>query len=261
MPRAQGDAVFLPNQLVGRGSRETAVGRFEIAEVGASSHSKHSRSVRVTLDPDESVDDGWVASSLVHDHLDIGLVRIGDLSSEAALLDPLAKSLGQFFRLLVGDDYFRTAYVRTRPELNQFLTSRPGLSHLVLIAHGRPDGLRLIGDSPSAGFADWIPGAEAAGLLPDAKTPGTHLLSLACHTGKAAFSKPASTATRVRTVVAPIDSLHGAIASQFTQTAFTEHLLHGRTWPVAIRRAKSATPGTSSFRLWSDGHLLKGATS
>ncbi len=258
-----GQYVFVPNGLVGRSRESTAVGRFRIAEVGAGSGSpRRLRSVRVVLKPEEDPDSGWVAASLVHPKIGINIVRIGDLSSEIALLDPLAKSLDHFMRLLVGHDYFNLTYVRTQLELEQFWAKRRGATtHLVLIAHGKSDAIRLVGSDANAGFEQWFSGEEFSTLLDShGADPGVHLLSLCCLTGYAAFAGTVSSVAAIRTCAAPLRDVHGAVASQFCQTLFAEHLLHGTTWPIAFRHARASTPGTSTFRLWQDGGLVQGAS-
>lgn len=262
MTHEAGQTVFVPNFLVGRQRAETALSPFEIVQVGGEEdEAVHGRSVRVALTPDEDADDGWVATSLVHDRVGVVVVRIGDLTTESALLDPLAKTIDHYFRLLVGSDYVRVVYLRALTELEQFWTQyRTFTSHLVLIAHGRTDAVRLLGDE-SLGFEQWLTGTEVATLM-DAHgdDPKFHVLSLCCRTGYAAFAQKVSAATAVRTCAGPIHDVHGAIASQFAQTLFAEHFLHGRTWPIAFKHARKATPGTSSFRLWKDSKMIHGAS-
>lgn len=43
------------------------------------------------------------------------VLRVGDLSTEATLLDPLAKSALQYLRLLISDTEVRMLHVRTTP--------------------------------------------------------------------------------------------------------------------------------------------------
>lgn len=257
MAYLQGQHVFVPNDLVGRHRAPSAVDRYEIAEVGAPG--QHARSVRVILSADEDADAGWVAAARVHERIGISLVRVGDLGSETALLDPLAKSLDHFLGLVVGHDYFKVAYVRTQVEFEQFWSQHHGFtSHLILIAHGRDDAIRLIGGN--ADFEHWMTGDALAGVLDvHGGQPGAHVLSLCCRTGYAAFSGSLTGAAAVRTCIAPIRDVHAAVASQFAQTLLAEHLLHGRTWPIAFRRARAATLGTSAFRLWRDGAIAHGA--
>lgn len=259
---AVGDSVFVPNELVGRTKERTAVSPFEIVEVGGESDGpNHRRSIRVKLRPDENADDGWVARSRIHQKIGITLVRVGDLATETDLLDPLAKSLGHFLRLLVGHDYFHMTYLRTVAEFKQlWAQQRSGTTHLVLVGHGRSDAIQFLPDAASKA-ADWVSGADFAKLL-DAHgpLPKVNVLTLACMTGLADFARPVSKATAVGSCAGAIHDVHGAVASQFGQTIFAEHLLQGRTWPVAFRSAREGTPGTSTFRYWRNGKLLHGAS-
>lgn len=259
----EGQAVFVPNSLVGRVDARTAVGRYEIVEVGSAGNAdaERRRSVRVALRPDENPDDGWVASSRLHEGIGITLVRVGDLATETDLLDPLTKSIAHYLRLLVGHDYFHLAYLRTIAELrNVWAQRRGGTTHLVFVGHGREDAIQFV-PNDAAEAPEWLSGAALATLL-DAHgaNPRVNVLSLACLTGRAAFAKSVSNAGSVRSCSAPLHEVHGAIASQFVQTVFAEHLLQGRTWQVALRLARSRTPGTGTFRCWQEGALQQGAS-
>jgi hypothetical protein len=162
----------------------------------------------------------------------------------------------------VGDDYFKIAYLRTRSEFSWFWQrERNNISHLIITAHGRRDAIRFIGGTQAPDFEDWMTGHELGEFVdqPDALAP-IHLLSLACRTGYAEFAGQVSSAASCRDCVGPLHDVHGAIATQFCQTLFVEHLLHGRTWPIAFRHARQSTPGVSTFRLWAEGRLREGAT-
>lgn len=253
--------VFVPGSLVGRTGGPTAIERFQVAEIGSDSPgSANRKSIRVTLKPEENPEDGWVARSRVHTEISVVLVRIGDLGSETALLDPLSKSLIHFLRLLVGDDYFTLSYLRTEQELRVFWAKNSRTTHLILIGHGRRDGIRFVGDPDEDGA--WMTGTTLGEILASSATTNrqVHVLNLACLTGYAAFSQGLSRNGAIRTCVAPMHALHGAIASQFTQTLLSEHLLWGRTWSIAFRHARTGTPGTSTFRLWQNGRLSQGTT-
>ncbi|PND54337.1 hypothetical protein CRM90_28405 [Mycobacterium sp. ENV421] len=50
------------------------------------------------------------------------LVRIGDFLTEATLLDPLAKSVLQYLRLMLPDDLITFLKVRTLNELQEWWT-------------------------------------------------------------------------------------------------------------------------------------------
>ncbi|MDQ3434530.1 MAG: hypothetical protein M3481_07615, partial [Actinomycetota bacterium] len=76
----------------------------------------HGRSITVDDVGGSTVD---VGSVMVHDsRIGFLIIRVGDLVTESALLDPLAKSVLQFLRLLVPDDHVRLVNVRTMSELD-----------------------------------------------------------------------------------------------------------------------------------------------
>jgi hypothetical protein len=93
------------------------------------------RSVRVDL-PNGA---GWsrpIASSAVHRNVGVLVVRIGDFDTEFALLDPLAKSVLQYFRVLLAEAV-ELCEVRSMVEFRQFWTAHHGAySHVILIGHG-----------------------------------------------------------------------------------------------------------------------------
>jgi len=55
-----------------------------------------------------------IASSAAHANVGVTIVRVGDFDTEGTLLDPLAKSLLQFCRLLLPDDMVVLREVRAR---------------------------------------------------------------------------------------------------------------------------------------------------
>jgi hypothetical protein len=192
-----------------------------------------------------------VAASAAHKNVGVVIVRIGDYATEATLLDPLAKSLLQFCRLLLPDDMLLLREVRSLRELRRFWsTDHPAHSHLVLIGHGREDGIRF--------GQDWqSPGELAAALRPVGNVGPKVVISLCCKNGHATFAQRLSEETVCPFVIAPFDMVHGAVASQFCQTFLAHHLLRGATLKVAFRHARNGVPGATNLRLWTRGVLAK----
>ena len=189
-----------------------------------------------------------VASSAVHDNAGIAIIRIGDFASEATLLDPLAKSVLQYCRLLVTDDV-RLWELRTEIELRQIWTQYHGAyRHVVLIAHGGPNGLTFGTDPVSA---------ESLGQVFSLEDQAQKLfISLCCETGQANFARPFSMAAGCEALIAPFQSIHGAVGSQFCQTLLAFHLLEGRTTKVAFKNAQQLVPNGARFRFWQKGELV-----
>lgn len=178
----------------------------------------------------------------------IAIMRIGDFQTEQTLLDPLAKSLLQFARMLLDDDSVRLFEARSLPELKAWWTSNgAAYTHILLVAHGAPDGVHFAVD----GKRTPLELSDAFGGGGKRKT----LLSLACETGRKAFAQGISQSAHFERVIAPFHSVHGAIASQFVQTYLASHLLQGHTPKIAWRDARRATPGTDSFRMWVNGKM------
>ncbi len=236
-----GDFVYVPCAAVPElVDRDTALYRAEVVAV-------ERRSVRVKLPNGASSE--LIGTSRVHKDVGILVIEVGDFATEAALLDPLAKSVLQFIRLLVPDDQVRAIKVRSRDELQKFwLTNQAAFSHVVLIGHGGTDALGFAVDGDVAA-ADVINTFAVVGA------PSKTFISLACKTGYATFGGKFSRSQICKEFIAPFHSVHGAIASQFCQTFFTSHFLEGRSAKVAFNHARTNVPGGVSFRLWTKGFM------
>jgi hypothetical protein len=213
------------------------------------------RRVTALRDRSVQVDDGAggsvvIASRLVHpSSLGFSIIRIGDLTSEPTLLDPLAKSVLQFLRLLVPDNDLRSVSLRTLAELDaHWLSYHGSTSHVILIAHGCATSVTFVGDGAVSG-GDL---AERLRALAPQSRPKT-FISLACATGRVDFARPFSQNAICRDLLAPFQSVHGAAASQYCQTLLTEHLLGGREIPYAHARAVKGVASGGRFRRWRDG--------
>lgn len=236
-----GERVFVPNSLIGRDDADFAVLETTVDRV-------EDRSIWVTPPGGQST---RVASALAHHAVQIAIYRIGDFRTEQALLDPLLKSVLHFCRLLLPEDFVLAREVRSLAELEHYQRQlNAGESHVILIGHGRRNGLRF-------GVGDWQGPSEVAGALFPATGTGTNVLSLCCETGYRQFCQPVSRHSRCLQVIAPFSDVHGAVASQFCQTLFSLHLLEGRTLRVAFKRARQQASGGATFRLWSKGELAK----
>lgn len=173
------------------------------------------------------------------------VLRVGDLITEATLLDPLAKSVLQYLRLLISDTEVRMLHVRTDAEVRTFMrTNGAAFSHVILIGHGTPTSLLAMGTELS--------GSEVGSML-DEGEPKV-VISLACSTGKTTFARELSKCKAVRELVAPFREAHGAAASLFLQTLLHKHLLMGHEFRTAFRLANDGLEGTH-FRHWRNGDL------
>jgi hypothetical protein len=195
------------------------------------------------------VDDGpggtvTVSTRIAHSRsLGFLVLRVGDLSTETSLLDPLAKSVLQYLRLLISDAEVRMLHVRTANEVRAFMAADGTMfSHVILIGHGTPACLLALGTELS--------GAEVGSML--AAGDPKVVISLACSTGQTAFARDLSKSESVREFVAPFSEAHGAAASLFLQTLLHKHLLMGHEFSTAFRLANGGLEGTH-FRHWRDG--------
>ncbi len=211
------------------------------------------RSVRVDI-PGERTSD-WIASSRAHELIGILIIRIGDYDSDYVLLDPLAKSLLQFCRLLMTDDFVWLREIRSLAELTMAWREKALVSsHVLLVGHGNGSAVHFAVDgwTVAGAIAAALDGAEVGAASPKL------LISLCCRSGYQALSSPLCQYPAFHSVIAPFHSVHGAIASQFCQTYLAQEMVEGLTTKVAFNRASQAVAGKTIFRLWQGGKLVAG---
>jgi hypothetical protein len=238
-----GDMVYIPRARHGLSVDEPS------AFYRAAVRDTADRSIEVDM-PDGTT--GWVASSAAHLNIGVFILRIGDFDTETTLLDPLTKSLLQYCRLLLPDDMVVLREVRSRGELRHFWErDHAAYSHLIVLGHGRKDAIRF-------GREDWASAENFTAALAVPNVRSKVIVSLGCNNGYAAFGQHLSTHEVSQVLIAPFQSVHGAVASQFCQTFLAYHLLQGETIAVAFRHARGSVPGATSFRLWVKGRLKAG---
>ncbi len=239
-----GDKVFVPaSKFEALENHPTAFYETRVAEVAG-------KKLKVNLPHGEV--SSWIGSSLCHRNVGILIFTIGDLETEHTLLDPLAKSILQFCRLLADDGSVRHYKVRSVHELSFIWNREQSIySHVILIGHGSRESITFHTDG------NVLPGnLDVATQVRGA--PKKTFISLCCKTGYKSFGGLFSKATICEHFIAPFHSVHGAIASQFCQSFLAYHLLDGETVGVAFRHAREATPGSASFRLWENGSMKAG---
>jgi len=209
---------------------------------------KQARSIRVDLPGGQL--SPLIATSKVYRNFGVLIVRIGDYN-EFGLLDPLAKSILQYCRMLISDDSVRLIELRTEDELATLWGIYHGMcEQVVLVGHGSGDGFL---------FGQQNLGPERLAEIFCEPTPGKkEFISLGCQTGLADFGKTFSEAECVGSLLAPFHSVHGCVASLFTQTYLNERILGARSSKVAFNHARSDLKGAASFRLWRNGTMNTG---
>jgi len=190
-----------------------------------------------------------VPSSAVHKDVGVCVIRVGDYQTENNLLNPLTKSIVHFLRILLPDDQLFTQYVRTPQEFYHVIATYGGaFTHFVLIGHASAAGLHFA-------FGVHEPAAALRANLPQYTQQPHNFVSLCCHSGERVFAHHFSASASCNHLLAPFGALHGAVASQFTQTFFAYHFLEGRTFTVAFNRSREGIPGGARFRHWQNGSL------
>jgi hypothetical protein len=242
-----GDRVFVPvSRLPGLEDHPSVFYETRVAEAGV-------RKAKVYL-PQGSISE-WIGTGLCHKNIGILIFSIGDLETESILLEPLTKSVVQYCRLLVSDDYLRAVRVRSLAEVAHVWRRTHGAySHLILIGHGSPSGIKFAVDG-------WVGQAALTDAFQVDDDPGRIVLSLCCKTGYKSIGGKLSENHTFSHFIGPFHSVHGAIASQFAQTFLALHFLVGESVGVAFKHARAYTPGSTSFRLWQNGRLKAGPKS
>lgn len=209
---------------------------------------RHNRSVQVDK-PDGTLSAN-IATSKVVTGFGVLIVRIGDFN-EDGLLDPLAKSVLHYCRMLLPGDSVRLIELRTEAELVALWGN----------LHRMYEQVVLVGHADSTGFRfgnQRIDPQQLANIFNAPNPTPKEFVSLGCRTGTAAFGKAFSDARCVSHFIAPFHSVHGCIASLFTQTYLSERLLAACSPKVAFNHARHDLLGAVSFRLWQKAKLAAG---
>lgn len=135
--------VYVPVARVGGFAHQSALYRTKVQAV-----------VNRSVDVDVRGGTFRVAASAVHTSIAVLILRLGDLSTEETLLDPLAKSQLHFGRLLLTDDTVRLLEVRSLQELEKFWQrEHANYAQVVIIGHGGPGTVKLAVDGKVDGNA------------------------------------------------------------------------------------------------------------
>lgn len=241
---AVGDKVFVPSSRIeGLNDLPSVFWESTVAEVA-------NKKIKVNLRGGKTSE--WIGTSLCHKNVGILILTVGDLETEATLLDPLAKSVLQYCRLLVPDDYVRSYKIRSLEELKKIWgMEQKNFSHVIFIGHGSLEGIKFSN-------IGWASPEQIEQALRVRGAPRKIFISLCCQTGYKAVGSVLSKMAISSHFIAPFHSVHGAVASQFAQTFLAHHLLDGKTTRVAFRHARESTPNGASFRLWKNGTLTAG---
>jgi type I restriction enzyme S subunit len=244
-----GDTVHVPASKLDLTPDVHAMVRTEVLE----RKSPPGRSIRVEM-PVSGEPSKWIATKHAHRNVGVFLLRVGDFQTEMDLLDPLAKSLLQFFRLILpDDDYVRLARVRSGSEIRtmwEMNHQHAIISHVVIIGHGSSDGRIQIGN-------DWVTSTDLASCFDVAGASPKVFISLACRTGLAAFAREFSRSRCCKAFMAPFETVHGSIASTLCQSYFTHLFLEGLGRRAAFNRIQNYLAGGGRFRFWEGGSLGK----
>lgn len=191
----------------------------------------------------------WIHKTRVHRAVGMLLIEIGDFVTEAATLDPLAKSITQFCRLIVPDDYIRFVKVRSLAEIKSYWDSNHGAyQYVILIAHGDKGVVctAMDGRKPASAWRAVFEGADVV---------AKNFLFSVCKAGDSAFARDFSKSPVCNYYIGPYQSVKPAISSQFIQSFVSFRFVGGQKENTAFRNGRKATADGTSFRLWRGGKL------
>ena len=251
---AVNDTIYIPSSLLPIASQqvfEYAVVKTTVTNVKRVA-GRGGNKVKVALPPDGTLNPGvsdWLPVSKCSKHIGIAIIAIGDLRTEALLIDPLYKSVLQFCRLLINDSDIEGIRVRSLEELKTWASNRiNSFSHLVIIGHGDVDSIEFAVNGPKSAL-------DIRGALHVQHPTPKICISLCCETGDTQFSNDFSRASFCRFLAAPQNSIAGSTASLFCQAFLQFSLGHAQTPGIAFKSALDSTPGTHSFALWKNGKI------
>lgn len=194
-----------------------------------------------------------IYEGLARKKLGIFIVQIGDHVTEETLLVPLKKSILQYTRLLLRDDYIRSVSVRSLAEFKYYWQREHALmSHIILIGHGSANSI-LFGENTWVSASEFKEALRIDGTIGEAK----QVISLCCKTGGGNFGKPVSAGRMCEIFIGPSGTVHASSASQFYQSFMAYNFLHGFSSSRAYDYARVATPGVTEFNLWRKTQIHK----
>ncbi|QYK52905.1 MAG: hypothetical protein KF824_11665 [Fimbriimonadaceae bacterium] len=191
-----------------------------------------------------------IATSKIDVSVGVLIIRIGDFH-EDGLLDPLAKSLLHYLRIMLPPDFVNLIELRTENEFSTLWDTYHALcKQVVLVGHGSGSTLRFGNVDVTAGrFVE---------MFQEPNPEKKEVISLACLSGQAAFAKSVSGAGSISHFVAPFHSIHGCVGSLFAATYLNERILADYSAKVAFNHARRDLAGAATFRLWDNGKLVAG---
>lgn len=190
-----------------------------------------------------------VSTKFMHHRVGVAILAFGDFHSESTLLDPLAKTVLQYCRLLFGDDSFvRFLKIRTDAELDLVCSSQQlaVYEHIIILGHGSKE-------AALCGATGDIPVTRLVEIFEQHNPAPWEFAFLCCYLGRNAFARPFSFSPMCKSLVAPFSNVHGGVSAQFVQTYLIKLLLEGESTADAHRHASASTPPGSKFRLWRGG--------
>jgi hypothetical protein len=194
---------------------------------------------------------GQLSAAIRPTKLELGygilIIRIGDYDGSSPL-DPLAKSLLHYCRVILPGDDTRLIELRTLEELDMLWKRDHAAYHqVVLVSHGDKDCI-VFGDKD-------VSAADLAKVLDAHTTTPKEFIGLGCNTGHANFAREFSRSASVSRFIASYHTVNSCTASLFAQTYFHERLIAVHTPNVSFKNARTALYSAASYRQWIDGAL------
>jgi hypothetical protein len=178
------------------------------------------------------------------------IIEIGDLLTEQTLLSPLANALADGLSLLMPFGSLVRERARTLPGFALLWEHyAPAVSQLILVGHGRPNGI-LFG-------RHWADATEFVERMePFAPARGFRelkVISVCCQTGSGELAKDVTRQLGCSWVGPTRDAL-GFECAIFVQALYAAHFCAGYQWATAVEKAKAVIPAAFEYRGTAQAH-------
>jgi len=173
------------------------------------------------------------------------IITLGDFKSEFSMLDPIAKSILHFGKLLHRDDCIRYFKIRSIVALKDIFKQHIKTHDIIVFnGHGTEEAIEYGLDASQV-----LNAAKVIELIPEDYGKKKIIVSLSCKTGSTAFGKAISESDFCKGFVGPSENLQGAIAAQYCQTFLFNYLFSANEIDKSHDLAIQAIPGADIMKL------------
>lgn len=175
------------------------------------------------------------------------IITLGDYESEIITLDPIAKSILYFGKLIHRDDCLRYFKIRSEKAFQDVLI-KYGKCHDVIILNGHGTDHSFIFGRDKKETRD---AKKFISYFPEDFGREKIIISLSCNTGSENLGLQISQQKKYcKAFIGPNNNLQGAIASQYCQTFLSNYLFSANIIEDSHKLSKDAIPGSEIMQLF-----------